>query len=48
MQDDPQRREPVIDKAKALGWEPEVGLRDGLTRTIAWFRERLGVTATAE
>ncbi len=48
MEDDPKRREPVIDKAKALGWEPQVDLRDGLTRTIAWFRERLGVPATAE
>ena len=48
MVDDPQRREPLIDKAKALGWQPEVPLRDGLTRTIAWFREALGVPAGAE
>ncbi len=47
MQDDPQRREPVIDKARALGWAPEVALRDGLTRTIAWFRERHGAPSTA-
>jgi nucleoside-diphosphate-sugar epimerase len=32
-------RQPRIDLAKRLlGWEPEVGLRDGLARTIAWFR----------
>ncbi len=48
MVDDPQRREPVIDKAKALGWEPRIPLREGLERTIAWFREALGVHAAAE
>jgi nucleoside-diphosphate-sugar epimerase len=42
--DDPQRRRPDIAKARAqLGWEPKVGLEEGLARTIAWFRERLGV-----
>ncbi len=41
--DDPQRRRPDIDKARALlGWEPEVALRDGLARTIAAFRAELG------
>ena len=40
--DDPQRRRPSIDKAHALlGWEPQVGLREGLARTIAYFREEL-------
>ncbi len=47
MVDDPQRREPVIDKARALGWQPEVVLRDGLAKTIAWFRERLGAPSAA-
>ncbi len=47
MEDDPQRREPVIDKARALGWQPEVKLRDGLERTIAWFREKLGAPTPA-
>jgi len=33
--DDPQVRQPDITRAKQLlGWEPEVGLRDGLHRTI--------------
>ena len=42
--DDPQRRRPDITKARAqLGWEPKVGLEEGMGRTIAWFRERLGV-----
>jgi nucleoside-diphosphate-sugar epimerase len=42
--DDPTRRQPDIGKARAaLGWEPRVPLRDGLTRTIAWYAEQLGV-----
>jgi len=24
-----------------LGWEPEIPLRDGLGRTIEWFRSRM-------
>jgi UDP-glucuronate decarboxylase len=37
--DDPERRRPDIALAKRrLGWEPRVALRDGLTRTIDWFR----------
>jgi UDP-glucose 4-epimerase len=26
---------------RALGWEPEVGLREGLAETVAWARERM-------
>ncbi len=38
-QDDPMVRQPRIDLAgELLGWKPEVGLADGLERTIAWFR----------
>ena len=38
--DDPQRRRPDITLARELlGWEPRVPLEDGLTRTIAWWRE---------
>jgi UDP-glucuronate decarboxylase len=37
--DDPAQRRPDITLAKnALGWEPRVSLRDGLTKTMAWFR----------
>jgi dTDP-glucose 4,6-dehydratase len=37
-QDDPQRRRPDISKAKELlGWEPAVGLEEGLRRTIESF-----------
>jgi dTDP-glucose 4,6-dehydratase len=33
--DDPQVRQPDITRARdLLGWEPEIGLRDGLKRTI--------------
>ena len=27
------------DKVKALGWAPEVGFRDGLARTVEWYRD---------
>ena len=37
--DDPERRRPDISLARErLGWEPQVPLREGLARTIAWFR----------
>ena len=36
--DDPKQRQPDIAKAKAaLGWSPKVELKDGLSRTIAYF-----------
>ncbi|MGD9797222.1 MAG: UDP-glucuronic acid decarboxylase family protein [Acidimicrobiia bacterium] len=42
--DDPAQRRPDISLARAaLGWEPTVALREGLTRTAEWFRARLGV-----
>lgn len=35
-------RIPNIDKARErLGYDPQVDLADGLTRTIAWYREKL-------
>jgi dTDP-glucose 4,6-dehydratase len=41
--DDPEVRQPDLTVARReLGWEPTVDLRDGLTRTIDWFRTRLG------
>ncbi len=37
--DDPARREPDIALAKrALSWEPTTELRDGLGKTIEWFK----------
>ena len=39
--DDPKRRKPDISLAKELiGWEPKVPLREGLAKTIAYFRSR--------
>ena len=38
--DDPKQRQPNITIAREkLGWEPKVQLREGLTKTIAYFRE---------
>ncbi len=40
-QDDPRVRQPQIDLAsEVLGWKPQVGLDEGLERTIAWLRAR--------
>ncbi len=37
--DDPKVRLPDIRRAqKLLGWAPRVGLDDGLTQTIGWFK----------
>lgn len=37
--DDPRQRQPDITLARrTLKWEPKVPLREGLARTIAWFR----------
>ncbi|MFI5264578.1 MAG: UDP-glucuronic acid decarboxylase family protein [Candidatus Kapaibacterium sp.] len=41
-QDDPQVRQPDITLAKSLlGWIPKVGRKEGLQKTIAYFREAL-------
>jgi dTDP-glucose 4,6-dehydratase len=38
--DDPTVRQPDITLAKAcLGWTPKVSLRDGLEKTVSWFRK---------
>jgi dTDP-glucose 4,6-dehydratase len=38
--DDPTQRQPDITLARAaLGWEPQVQLREGLTRTYDWYRK---------
>lgn len=40
-QDDPQRRCPDISRARQLlGWQPKVGLEEGLNRTMQWLKER--------
>ncbi|MGH3936646.1 MAG: UDP-glucuronic acid decarboxylase family protein [Pseudonocardiaceae bacterium] len=46
-EDDPTVRQPDITLARqSLGWEPAVGLADGLRRTIAWFRDNLDRATT--
>jgi UDP-glucuronate decarboxylase len=48
-QDDPKQRQPNIEKAREiLGWEPKVQLRDGLTKTIAYFDGMLSHKLAAE
>jgi dTDP-glucose 4,6-dehydratase len=44
-EDDPKRRCPDITRAKeTLGWEPRVGAREGLRRTLDWFAGRSSQT----
>ena len=40
--DDPQQRKPDITTAKKhLGWQPVVDVKDGLKKTIEYFRREL-------
>ena len=42
-QDDPKQRQPDISLAKKeLGWEPSVQLREGLEKTVEYFRGLIG------
>jgi dTDP-glucose 4,6-dehydratase len=42
--DDPKVRQPDITRARTLlGWEPRVPLEEGLPRTLAYFRSKLGL-----
>jgi dTDP-glucose 4,6-dehydratase len=42
--DDPKVRKPDITRARTiLGWEPKVPLAEGLPKTLAYFREKLGI-----
>jgi dTDP-glucose 4,6-dehydratase len=46
--DDPQMRRPDTTLAQnLLGWKPRVELRDGMARTIAWFRSPRATAARA-
>lgn len=43
--DDPKKRKPDITKAQTiLNWKPEISLEEGLTKTIAYFKEVLNVS----
>jgi dTDP-glucose 4,6-dehydratase len=40
--DDPKQRQPDITRARRLlGWEPSVGLEEGLLHTIDYFRDKV-------
>jgi UDP-glucose 4-epimerase len=44
---DVQRRWPSVEKARRLlGWEAQIGLDEGLAKTISWLRERFGPATT--
>jgi dTDP-glucose 4,6-dehydratase len=46
-QDDPKQRCPDISKAKRiLGWEPKVGLKEGLQVTMDYFKEQFAKSPT--
>lgn len=41
-QDDPKQRKPDISQAQeVLGWEPKINLREGLSKTIAYFEKQI-------
>jgi nucleoside-diphosphate-sugar epimerase len=43
-QDDPKVRQPDITLARQLlGWEPKVSFEDGITQTVAYFRDFLRI-----
>ena len=45
-EDDPTRRCPDISKARALlGWEPRITLKQGLEKSLAFFRNKAGAAA---
>jgi len=42
-EDDPKVRQPDITRARTmLGWEPKVDVREGVRRTIEFFRTLVG------
>jgi len=43
-EDDPKVRQPDITRARTLlGWEPKVGLEEGLTKTLDYFRKKVAI-----
>ena len=41
-QDDPRQRRPSIKLAKEnLNWDPKIQLKEGLIKTIEWFKNNL-------
>ena len=47
-QDDPSRRRPDITRARQLlGWEPKIKLREGLERSLEYFKECIRATSAS-
>jgi dTDP-glucose 4,6-dehydratase len=45
-EDDPARRRPDITKARTLlGWEPQIGLSEGLAKSLPFFRSKTGIVS---
>jgi dTDP-glucose 4,6-dehydratase len=45
-QDDPKQRRPDITRARTLlGWQPQVGLEEGLAKTVGYFKSKLTAEA---
>jgi dTDP-glucose 4,6-dehydratase len=43
--DDPRVRQPDITRARTLlGWEPKVSLKDGLAKTLVYFKKKLALS----
>ena len=41
---DPQRRQPDITRAKTiLGWEPKTSFKQGVTATLPYFKQKMGL-----
>jgi dTDP-glucose 4,6-dehydratase len=48
-EDDPRVRQPDISKARRiLGWTPRVELREGIKRTIPYFKKKLSEEKTGQ
>jgi dTDP-glucose 4,6-dehydratase len=44
LDSDPQRRRPDITRAKEiLGWEPHINLEAGISKTVPYFRKKMGL-----
>jgi dTDP-glucose 4,6-dehydratase len=44
--DDPKQRRPDITRARTLlGWEPKIGLEEGLLKTVGYFKSKLSQSA---
>ena len=45
---DPSRRRPDIAKVTTrYGWEPAIGLEEGISRTVAWFSDQSAATSSS-